>query len=127
MKVLLVEDDPILTQMYQDEFKKSEVELIVEPDGKLGVIEAAKQKPDFILLDVMMPGMNGITAFKHLKQMPETKHIPIAFLTVVPHGVPQTLGEDPKMLEAAVGYWSKDKYTPMEIVSMIKDYLDKSA
>lgn len=123
MKVLLVEDDPIMAEMYQDEFKKAGIELLVEPLGKLGIIEAAKQKPDFILLDIMMAEMNGITAFKHLKQLPETKDIPVAFLTVVPEGVPQTIGEDPKILEGAVGYWSKDKYTPIAVREMIEKYL----
>ncbi len=123
MKVLIIEDDPILQQMYRDEFSSQEFEVVSAGDGKTGIIEAAKNQPDFILLDIMMPNMDGETAFKHLKEMPETKHIPVAFLTVVPSGVPEVINEDPKMFEGAVGYWSKDKYTPMAIVEMVKKYL----
>jgi len=126
MKVLLVEDDPILIQMYQDEFKKSGIELVSAQEGKAGIIQAVKEMPDFILLDIMMGSVDGVTVFKHLKEMPETKEIPVAFLTVVPEGVPQGLNKDSKILEGSVGYWSKDKYTPIQIVEMIKEYLSRN-
>lgn len=126
MKVLLIEDDPIFQQMYKDEFAKNNIELTTAIGGKDGIVEAVKQKPDFILLDIMMPNMDGITAFGHLQKMSETKNIPVAFLTVVPEGVPQSLHQDQKMLEGAVGYWPKDKYTPMQIVSMIKKHLNNA-
>jgi CheY-like chemotaxis protein len=114
MKVLLVEDDPILTQMYKDEFEKSGVNFVSAREGKEGIVQAAKETPDFILLDIMMGSVDGVRVFKQLKQMPETKDIPTAFLTVVPEGVPQGLNKDPNLLEGSVGYWSKDKYTPMD-------------
>lgn len=123
MKILLIEDDPILVQMYKDEFEKSEFELIVAMEGKQGILEASKEKPDFILLDIMMNGMNGVTAFRHLKSLEETKHIPVALLTVVPEGVPEALHKDPDLFKQAVGYWSKDKYNPIQISEMIREYL----
>ncbi len=123
MRVLLIEDDPIFQQIYKDEFKSSDLELIIANDGKVGIIDAAKERPDFILLDIMMGDMDGVTTFKHLQEMPETSHIPVAFLTVVPEGVPQSLNKDPKILEGAVGYWSKDKFTPKEIAEKITAFL----
>lgn len=127
MKVLIIEDDPILQDMYKHEFVKSGIEVLLVDEGKKGIIEAAKFKPDFILLDIMMPGMDGATAYTHLRELPETKDIPVAFLTVVPVGVPQALNKDPKMLEGAVGYWNKDQYTPMEIVDLVREYLHKES
>lgn len=126
MKVLLVEDDPILTQMYQDAFDKSGVNLITASEGKTGIARAVKEKPDFILLDIIMGSVDGVTVFTHLKKLPETKDTPMAFLTVVPEGVPESLNKDPNILQGAVGYWSKDKYTPIQILDMIKDYLSKN-
>jgi CheY-like chemotaxis protein len=123
MKVLLVEDDPILVQMYQDEFQKSGIQFVSAQEGKAGIFQAVKEQPDFILLDIMMGSVDGVTVFKHLKEMPETRNMPVAFLTVVPEGVPQGLNKDPNILEGSVGYWSKDKYTPMQIVDMVKEYL----
>lgn len=123
MKVLLIEDDPILIQMYTDEFEKSGIRVVSAHEGHAGIIQAIKEAPDFILLDIMMGSVDGVTVFKHLKEMTETKNIPVAFLTVVPEGVPQGLNKDPHILEGSVGYWSKDKYTPMQIVEMIKEYL----
>ena len=124
MKVLLVEDDQILQELYRDEFLKQGFEVVMAGTGRAGVIEAAKGV-DFILLDIMMPDIDGVTAFKHLKELPETKHIPVGFLTVVPQGVPQALNKDQEIFKEAVAYWSKDKYTPIEIVQMVKTYLTK--
>lgn len=123
MKVLIVEDDPILVQMYKDEFEKSGIVFVSASEGKEGIAQAIKEKPDFILLDIMMGSVDGVRVFKQLKEINETKDIPAAFLTVVPEGVPQGLNKDPNLLEGAAGYWSKDKYTPMEILAMIKEYL----
>lgn len=125
MKVLLVEDDPILVQMYKDEFSKSGMQFVSAQEGKEGIVQAVKETPDFILLDIMMGSVDGVTVFKHLREMPETKDIPTAFLTVVPEGVPQGLNKDPNILSGAVGYWSKDKYTPSEIAKMVKEILQK--
>lgn len=124
MKILLVEDDPILRETYYDKFTLEKFEVITASNGKDGIIQAAKEKPDFILLDIMMPEMDGVTAFEHLKKMPETKNIPVALLTVVPEGVPESLRHDPKLLDQAVGYFRKDKFTPDQIVSEVKKHLN---
>ena len=113
----------MLLKMYQDEFHRTGVDLVTAPDGKQGIIEAASQKPDFILLDIMMDGMDGVTAFQHFKSLPETKDIPVAILTVVPEGVPESLNKNQDLFKEAVGYWSKDKYTPIQIGEMIKEHL----
>jgi CheY-like chemotaxis protein len=56
-------------------------EVITASSGKEGIIEAEKHQPDAILLDVMMPDMDGLTAFKHLQENPQTKEIPVILLT----------------------------------------------
>lgn len=125
MKVLLIEDDPVFQELYRDAFNKDGFDVIFTGNGKLGIDMASKDQPNFILLDIMLPIIDGITVFKQLKRNELTRDIPVAFLTVVPEGVPQSLHQDPKMLEGSVGYWSKDKFTPMEIVGMVKKYLKK--
>ena len=93
---------------YGLEFEKEEFEVVQAFDGKEGIIKAVKEQPDFILLDLIMPIMEGTTTLRHLKDMSETKNIPVAILTVVPNGVPQSLNGE-EIFNQAVGFWEKDK------------------
>ncbi|MCL2372547.1 MAG: diguanylate cyclase [Defluviitaleaceae bacterium] len=79
-KILIVDDEGLnivaLTHILKDDYT-----LFVEKDG-MGCIETAKeQKPDLILLDIIMPAMNGFDVIKVLKSMPETRDIPVVFVT----------------------------------------------
>lgn len=56
-------------------------EVLTASSGKEGIVEAEKHQPDAILLDVMMPDMDGLTAFEHLQANPSTKQIPVILLT----------------------------------------------
>jgi CheY-like chemotaxis protein len=56
-------------------------EVLTAGSGQEGIIQASKSQPDAILLDVMMPEMDGITTFEKLQANPETKQIPVIFLT----------------------------------------------
>ncbi len=56
-------------------------EVVVANSGAQGLMRAASYKPDAILLDVMMPGMDGPTTFRELRKNPVTAHIPVLFLT----------------------------------------------
>lgn len=55
--------------------------VLTASSGSIGIQTAQVEKPDAILLDVIMPDMDGITAFKALQSHPETRHIPVIFLT----------------------------------------------
>lgn len=56
-------------------------EVLTASSGKEGIVEAEKHQPDAILLDVMMPDMDGLTAFQYLQANPSTKQIPVILLT----------------------------------------------
>lgn len=80
-KVLLVDDDPLIIRMYEHKLSADGYEVILAFDGEDGLVKAADTKPDVILLDLMMPKMNGIEALKHLKKDADTKKIPVVILT----------------------------------------------
>lgn len=121
-RVLIIEDEVAYQRILKDTFEKEQFKVILASEGKQGIIEAAKNLPDFILLDLMMPGMNGITVLRHIKDIPGLEKIPVAILTVVPEGVPQKLqGED--LFKNVIGYWIKDELTPKKITQKVKDYL----
>ncbi len=81
-KVLLVDDDPnivlIATIGLED---RPNWTVVTANSGSEAVQKAVSEKPDIILLDMMMPGMDGITAFKKIKEIESCKNIPIIFMT----------------------------------------------
>jgi len=80
--VLIVEDDEDLREILQAEFELEGLTVLTSANGSEAVITARQLKPDLILMDVIMPVMNGIEATKIIKKDKETRHIPILILTV---------------------------------------------
>lgn len=80
-KILIVEDDAILLEMYKDKFKNEGFEVITAANGKEGLDEALEQKPNIILLDLMMPVMSGNQMLKRLREFPQFKRLPVIILT----------------------------------------------
>jgi len=121
-KILIVEDDETLARMYQ---KKLEHEgFLVETafSGEEGLKAVEKEKPDLILLDIMMPGIDGFAVVKQLKADNETKDIPIIILTNL--GTSQIFIDEAKMLGVDV-YLIKYKTSAAEVVAKIKAELSK--
>ena len=123
-KILLIEDDKFQQKALVDKFQKEGFEIIQAFDGKEGIARAIKDKPDFILLDLIMPVMNGTATLRQLKEHPETKDIPVALLTVVPQDL-SWQPDDKNIHEETVGFWEKDKISIEEIVKNVKDFLEK--
>jgi len=80
-KILIVEDDPLLSRMYQIIFSSNAYEVTAAADGQDGLNQIRSQKPDLILLDIMMPKLNGMEVLKQIKNDPEVRNIPVVVLT----------------------------------------------
>lgn len=80
-KILIAEDDKILLEMYQDKFTKEGFVVITAENGKIGLEKVINEKPDIILLDLMMPVMNGTTMLRRLREFPQFKKLPVIILT----------------------------------------------
>jgi CheY-like chemotaxis protein len=119
-----MEDDDILQKMYTDKFASTGYQLIVASDGEEGLRKVKEEKPDFILLDLMMPKFSGIQVLKELKTNSETRHIPVAILSVIPRD-DSMLDAHGELLKDIVGYYRKDENQPSEILNKIKEYLEK--
>ena len=119
-KILLVEDDNLLVRLYQDKLERDGYEVDVALNGEECLAKAEEgEKPDLILLDVMMPKMDGFETLKHLKAHPDKKNIPVILLTNLG-------GEDDakRGLEmGAVAYMIKSDYTPDEVVTKVKEII----
>ena len=79
--VLVVDDQPINTKLLQRRLERENMRVTTGANGLECLESAKKDRPDLILLDVMMPEMDGIEACKHLKENPETCDIPVIFIT----------------------------------------------
>jgi DNA-binding response OmpR family regulator len=83
-KILVVEDEPDIAEGLQARLALEGFEVIIAGDGKVGVEKARSNKPDLIIMDVMLPLINGYEACKLIKQDKGTKDIPVLFLTALP-------------------------------------------
>ncbi len=81
MKVLVVDDSPVNIDLIGKILKRSGVSLHIALNGEMAQKLIDKNKPDLILLDVMMPGINGFDLCKQLKANDDTKNIPVIFIT----------------------------------------------
>lgn len=117
--ILLVEDDTFLGGMYVTKLTLENFTTELATDGKSGLEKAGKLKPDLILLDILMPKMNGFEVLKALKKNPETRDIPVILLT--------NLGQKGDVREGldlgAADYLIKAHFMPSEVVDKIKHVL----
>ncbi len=81
--LLLIEDNPLLTGMYKTAFEQAGFEVILAHDGEAGLAAVKEHKPDGIILDLLMPGMDGFTVLGKLKEDVNTKNIKTIVLTSI--------------------------------------------
>lgn len=79
--VLIVEDEPSLSEALKDKFTREGFHALVARNGEEGLKMAEENIPSIILLDIVMPKMDGVTMFKKLKENQDTANIPVIFLT----------------------------------------------
>jgi len=119
-KVLLVDDDKLTVKLYKGKFEDGGLEIDTAPDGEVALAKLKESKPDLVLLDVMMPKMDGLEMMEHMKSNPATKKIPVMLLTNVGDSEEDVV----KGLHlGAVSYLIKSSYTPKEVLQKVKEVL----
>jgi len=119
-KIALVEDDRFLSRMYKTKLEMENFEVHSAADGKTGLELIQKELPDVLLLDIILPEMEGWDIIKQMKKDPETKDIPIIILS--------NLGSDEDVAKAKLygvtDYLVKAHFIPREVIAKIKKYLN---
>lgn len=118
-KILIVEDEKILAEIYRDKFTEAGFEVSATFEAKEGLKLAKKEKPDLIVLDILLPRENGVYFLTELKNDLEISSIPVVVFSNF---------DDPETKRTALrlgvkDYLIKTNYTPKEIVAKIKNYL----
>ena len=118
IRVLLVDDEPDILDFISYNLEKEGFEVRTAMDGKMAIEQAMKFKPHLILLDVMMPGMNGIEVCEQLRLLPDFKDVIISFLSARSEDYSQIAGFD----AGGDDYISKP-IQPKMLVSKVKSLL----
>jgi DNA-binding response OmpR family regulator len=117
--ILLVEDDPFLIDIYSLKFKEAGFEVAVVEDGTAVFNKAKELKPDLVILDLVLPHIDGWGILKQLKDSSETAPIPV----VVFSNLSQKSDIDKALQMGALKYMIKSQYTPSEVAEQIKTIL----
>jgi len=80
-KILVADDDPMLQRLIMNTLKLEQYEVVIASDGQQALERARSEKPDLIILDVMMPVKNGFEVCAELRKMPETAALPVIILS----------------------------------------------
>ncbi len=102
-KILIVDDSPTELHVLAKILKKGGHEALTAADGEAGIVAAQAQAPDAILMDVVMPGINGFQATRKLSRNPKTQHIPVLMVTTKDQETDKEWG----MRQGAKGYLVK--------------------
>ena len=98
-RILVVDDDSVCLEVARDALTPEGYEVITATDGKEGLAKAIKQRPDLIILDVVMPEQDGWDTCDQLREIRELRNVPVVFLTCV---------ESPGTLYASHGLYETD-------------------
>lgn len=120
-KILIVEDDMYINKMYQLKLNLEGYQVEIAENGRIGVEKAKRFKPNIMLLDILMPEMDGFEVLKAVKEDKSTKDIPVLIMS--------NLGQEDHIQKGkelgAIGYIVKTQYTPAKVVETIKEVLGK--
>ena len=122
-KILLVDDDPDFVEAVKVIVESGGYAVRVASDGKEGLEAVAADRPDLIILDVMMPVMDGHEACAKLKGNKETADIPIILLTAVADRVTTSTYTHRDMLESEAEDYMPKPVEPKELLELIKSWL----
>lgn len=114
--ILLVEDDSFLSSIYKKKFEMEGFKITTAEDGALGLEYAKKKSPDIVLLDVLLPKMDGFTVLENLKSDSATADIPVILLT----NLGQKDDVDKGLSMGAVDYLIKAHFKPAETVEKVR-------
>ena len=120
-KILIVEDDSALLEMYKIKFQESGFELLTASDGETGLNLAKQEKPHLVLLDIMMPKMDGFAVLGEIKKDPTTKDVIVLMLSNL--GQKSDIEKGQQL--GAADYIVKASMTPSQVFEKVQEYLSR--
>jgi len=121
-KILIADDEVYMVRLLELTFKKGGYEIVSCRDGQEALATAATARPQLIVLDVMMPGLDGLGALRQLKENLATKDIPVVVLSAKGHALTKVEAE----LAGAAMFFTKP-FSPNQLLGEIKKILNPPA
>ena len=118
-KVLIVEDDRFLRELMVRKLKMENFEVIEAEDGEQGLKKMKEEKPDLVLLDLILPEMDGFEVLEQKRKDDEIKNIPVIILS----NLGQKEEIDRGLQLGAKDYLVKAQFSPSEIIEKVKIFL----
>jgi two-component system alkaline phosphatase synthesis response regulator PhoP len=119
--ILIIEDEPKIVQLCANYLKQAAFDVISEATGPAGLKTALDTNPDLIVLDLMLPGMDGLDVCRSLRQNPHKKHIPIIMLTARIEEADKLVG-----LELGADDYMTKPFSPRELVARVRAVLRRT-
>ena len=117
-RILVVEDQEDNRQIMRDLLVASGYELVEATTGEEGLILAEREKPDLILMDIQLPGLDGYEVTRRIKANPALNHIPIIAVTSY-----ALSGDDQKAYAAGCNGYVTKPFSPRVLLAKIREYL----
>jgi len=118
-KIIIIEDEEVLLELLRDKLSQEGYQVDIAKDGQEGLLRIKKDKPDLILLDILMPKMGGFEVMEELDKNKELRGIPI--IIVSNSGQPVELDRAKKL--GAVDWLIKTDFDPKEVIDKVKKQL----
>ena len=120
-RILIIDDDLVFVKILKNRLEVAGYDVLSALDGIKGVQMARKERPDLIIMDVMMPGMDGHRACELIKKSPLTWNIPVIYVTIK-----DSLGDEELAMELGAEYYIKKPYQPEVLLRMIESALERA-
>jgi DNA-binding response OmpR family regulator len=121
ISALLVDDDARLAALVAEYLGNNEIDVVVAPDGERGLAALAKGRFDVVLLDVMMPGLDGYEVVRRIRKSPDGARLPVVMLTAKGDDVDKIVG-----LELGADDYLAKPFNPRELLARIRAVLRRA-
>jgi DNA-binding response OmpR family regulator len=119
-KIIIIEDDKILSKVLCTELGDAGFEVLPAFDGETGLKLVRSERPDLVLLDLILPKKHGLEILEEIKKMPDTLGIPVIILTLIEDG--ETIKKSLSL--GAEDYLIKSSHALAEIVGRVKNFFE---
>lgn len=119
VKIVIIDDDPMLSDMYSRKLKEEGYSVFAASNGEEGVKLIQSEKPDLVLLDIVMPDGDGFFVLDKLKADKDSQSIPVIMLT----NLSSIEDREESSKRGAVDYFTKAENTPTQLAEKIKKIL----
>lgn len=120
-KILVIDDDPVIQKLLQVNFEIEGHEVIIASDGEQGLKFSTSMNPDIVILDIMMPRMDGLEVARKLRANPQTRNIPIILLSAKAQFLDISVGK-----EAGADEYITKPFDPLLLLEKVEELISSS-